>query len=90
MLTEQNNHHVNAAEHSIQTYKNHFILAFAMTDTDYPLQLWDELTTQVQNTLNLLQASQIDPTKSAYDALNGHKYDWNRYPLAPPDCNAII
>ena len=63
--------------------------ALATTDSDFPLQLWDKLTSQVQDCLNLMRASRIDPTISAYEALNG-PYDWNRYPLAPLGCKAVI
>jgi hypothetical protein len=31
----------------------------------------------------------VDPTKSAYEILNG-PYDWNRYPLAPLGCKAVV
>jgi hypothetical protein len=37
----------------------------------------------------LLQASQINPTKSAYEIVNGPN-NWNRYPLAPLGCKAVI
>ena len=70
-----------AADQGIQTWKDAFIAALATTDSDFPLQLWDRLTKQVQDTLNLMRASRIDPTKSVYEILNG-PYDWNRYPLA--------
>ena len=36
-----------------------------------------------------MRRSRIDPTKSAYEVLNG-PYDWNRFPLAPPGCKAVI
>ncbi len=36
-----------------------------------------------------MRASHIDPTISAYEALIG-PYDWNRYPLAPLGCKAVI
>jgi hypothetical protein len=45
--------------------------------------------TQVETTLNLLRALRVDPTKSAYEVLNG-PYDWNRYPLAPLGCKAGV
>ncbi len=35
----------------------------ATTDRDFPIQLWDRIAPQVQDLLNLLQASQIDPKK---------------------------
>jgi hypothetical protein len=43
----------------------------------------------VQDTLNLLRTSRTNPNILAFEALNG-PYDWNRYPLAPPGCKAII
>ena len=60
-----------------------------MTDSNSPLQLWDRLTPQVKDTLNSLRASRVDPTKSAYEILNG-PYDWSRYPLAPLGCKAVV
>ena len=88
-LVEPGNKRLNAAERAIQTWKNSLIAALATTDRDFPLQLWDRLTSQVQDCLNLMRASRIDPTKSAYEVLNG-PYDWNRYPLAPLGCKAVV
>ncbi len=78
-LVEPHNHRVNAAERAIQTFKDVFITALATTNVDFPLQLWDKLTPQVQTCLNLMRCSRIDPSKSAYETLYG-QYDWNRYP----------
>jgi hypothetical protein len=89
LLVEPHNHHVNAAKHAIQTFKDHFISALVTTDSEFPLQLWDKLTFQVENTLNLMQASRIDPNMSAYEAIWG-PYNWNRFPLAPLGCKAVI
>ncbi len=88
-LVEPHIHRVNAAERAIQTFKDAFIAALATTDRDFPLQLWDQLTPQVITCLNLLRASRTDPTKSAYEILHG-PYDWNRFPLAPLGCKAVI
>ncbi len=88
-LVETNNHCVNAAERAIQTFKDAFIAALATTDSEFPLKLWDRLIPQVRDTLNLMQASQINPSISAYEALNG-PYNWNRYPLAPLGCKAVV
>ncbi len=71
LLVEPNNHWVNAAEHAIQTFKAHFISALATTDSNFPLQLWDHLTPQVEATLNMLRPSWIDPTMLAYKAIHG-------------------
>jgi hypothetical protein len=88
-LVELHNHCVNAAEQAIQMFKDAFISALAMTNHDFPLKLWDRLTPQVINTLNMLRALNIDPTKLAYKVLYG-PYDWNRYPLTPLGCKAVI
>jgi hypothetical protein len=53
-LVEPHNHHVNAAERAIQTFKDAFIAALVTTDSKFPLQLWDRLTPQVRDTLNLM------------------------------------
>jgi hypothetical protein len=53
-LVEPHNHRVNAAERAIQTFKNRFIGALGTTDTQFPIQLWDKLTPQVQDSINLL------------------------------------
>ncbi len=70
-LVEAHNHQVNAEKRAIQTFKDAFIAALAMTYSNFPLQLWDKITPQVQDTLNMMRASRIDPTISAYEALNG-------------------
>ncbi len=70
-VVEPHNHRVNVAKQAIQTFKAAFIAALMTTDSDFPLQLWDHLTPQVEDTLNMLCASRIDPTKLAYEILNG-------------------
>ena len=87
---EPENHQVNAAEQAIKMFKNHFIRGLCITDVNWPLQLWDQLTTQAVITCNLLQTSCTDPTKSAYHQHHGQQYNWNRYPMAPPGTRAII
>ncbi len=89
LLIEPKNHQVNADKRAIQTFKAHFISALATTDSEFPLQLWDRLTPQVEHTLNMLQPSRLDPTKSAYEAIHG-PYDWNHFPLTPLGCKAVI
>ncbi len=88
-LVEPHNHRVNAAERAIQTFKDAFIAALATTDINFSLQLWDWLTPQVQDTLNMMHTLRINPAILAYEALNG-PYDWIRYPLAPLGCKAIV
>jgi hypothetical protein len=48
-LVEPHNKQLNAAKQSIQTWKDAFISALATTDADFPLQLWDWLTPQVED-----------------------------------------
>ncbi len=86
---ELHNHRVNVAELAIQTFKDVFISTLATTDTAFPLQLWDELAAQMQDTLNLLRALGSNPTISAFESMNG-PYDWDWYPLAPPGCKANL
>jgi hypothetical protein len=56
-LVEPDNHRVNAAEQAIQTFKNHFIAGMATVDKDFPIQLWDKLLPQAQDTLNMLRTA---------------------------------
>jgi hypothetical protein len=70
ILVKPNKHRVKAAERAIQTFKVHFISVLATTDSKFPLQLWDRLTTQVEATLNMLRSLQIDPIMSAYEAIH--------------------
>jgi hypothetical protein len=88
-LVEPHNHRVNAAERAIQTFKDAFIAALPMTDSNFPLQLWDKIIPQVQDMLNMMHASRVDPTRSAYEVLNG-PYDWNWHPLTPLGCRAVV
>jgi hypothetical protein len=44
MLVKPHNHCVNAAKCAIQMFKDLFISALATTDSEFPLQLWDKLT----------------------------------------------
>ena len=88
-LVEPHNHRVNAAERAIQTFKNRFIGALGTTDSKFLIQLWDKLSPQVQDCINLLCRSCILPSKLAYKTLKG-PYDGNHYPLAPLGTRAII
>ena len=88
-LVKPVNHRVNAAEHAIQTFKNRFIGALGTTNVDFPIQLWDKMPPQVQDAINLVRCSRINPNNSAYEALEG-PYNWNWYPLAPLCTKAVI
>ena len=60
-LVKPGNKRLNAAKRVIQTWKDALIAAIATTDSDFPLQLWDRLTPQVQDCLNLMRTSRINP-----------------------------
>ena len=87
---EPSNHRVNAAKRAIQTFKNHMISSLGSTDSKWPMQLWDQLTTQAIITLNLCRVSRREPTKSAYHSLHGQRYDWNAHTMAPPGTRAVV
>jgi hypothetical protein len=89
MLVEPHNDRVNVTGRVIQTFKDHFVSALATTDSNFPLQLWDRLAPQVKNTLNMLCPLGINPNMSAYEAVHS-PYAWNRFPLTPPGCKAVI
>ena len=88
-MVESHIHHVNVAERAIQMFKDAFIAALATTDCKFPLQLLDCLASQIQDTLNLLRALRVNPNISAHEALKG-PYNWDRYPLTPLGCKAVI
>jgi hypothetical protein len=71
-VVEPHNHRVNAAEHAIQTFKDALIAALATTDCNFPLQLWDCLALQLQDTLTLLWASRINPNILHMKHSTGH------------------
>jgi hypothetical protein len=56
-IIKPGNHRINAAERAIQTFKNRFIGALGTTDVDFPIQVWDKLEPQVQNSITLLRRS---------------------------------
>ena len=61
---------------SIHTFKNHFLSGLSSTNSHCPLQLWDQLMHQATTTLNILRTSRIDPTKLAYQQLQGGPISW--------------
>ena len=88
-LIPPHNHHVNAAECAIATFKEHFISALATVDKDCPPQLWDDFLPQVELTLNLLRFLRRDTTKSANEEVNG-KFDYNKMLLAPLGTKGLV
>jgi hypothetical protein len=53
-LVPPHNRHINAAEHAIAMFKEHFNAGLATLNKNCPLQLWDEFLPQIELTLNLL------------------------------------
>lgn len=88
-LVPPHDHRANAAERAIQTFKNHFISGLCTTDNKFPLQLWDVLLIQGQDSLNMLRTSRAHPHLSAYHILEG-AHDFNRTPWAPPGTRATV
>ena len=82
-LVPPHDHRRNAAERAIRTAKNHLIAGWCSADHDFPLQAWADTIEAAEISLNLLRASRINPSLSAYEQLHG-RFDYNRTPLAPP------
>ena len=83
-------HRVLAAERAIQCWKNHFISVLCTTDAEFPLQLWPYLAPQAEDMLNVLRPSKDGKTQSAYEALYGEPYDFNRHPIAPAGTKTVL
>ena len=79
----------NAAERSMQTFRNHFISGIVSTHKHLPIHLWCRLLPQAIGTLNLLRPSRINPTLSAHSQLHG-LFDFNAMPFAPPGTKVIV
>ena len=88
-IVEARNHAVNVAEPAVKLAKCHTITHLATIGPNYPIQLWCKFIAQIEITLNILQTWRVDPRKSAYGALNGRKFDWNRTPLTPVGSRAL-
>ena len=82
-------HHANAAERSIQTYKDHFIAGLSSCNPKFPFYLWDRLIPHATLILKILRPSHLNPRMSAEAQLNV-AFDFNRTPLAPPVTGGIV
>ncbi|KAL7462038.1 hypothetical protein ACHAXS_002436 [Conticribra weissflogii] len=76
-IVEPNNHRINTAERAIQSFKDHFIAGLCTVDSKFPIQLWDQLLGQAQDSLNMLCTARTNPQLSAYHLLKG-PHDFNR------------
>jgi hypothetical protein len=75
-LVEPHNHHVNAAERAIPTFKNHFIAGLCSTDSSFPVYISGMNWYRTLLTLNLLRTSRLNPGLLAYNQLFG-VFDFN-------------
>ena len=74
---------------AISTFKDHFQAVITGVDSTFPMHLWDHLLPQAENTINMLQPTNIVPTISVYARMNG-QYDFNKMPLAPMGCAILF
>jgi hypothetical protein len=88
-LVPPGNHQQNLAERSIQTFKNHFKAIIAGVDDNFLMNLCNRLLPQTVLTLNLLRQSNIAPTVSAYQYIQG-AFNYNEMLLAPMGCAVQI
>jgi hypothetical protein len=64
-------HRRNIAKRMIRTFKAHLISIIFGGDPQFPIKRWDMLLNQAEITVNLLHTSKLDPTKSAWEFING-------------------
>ena len=88
-LVEPHNHRVNAAKPALKAVKYHTILALATIGPICPLQLWDEMVSQIQDKMNMLRNSRRNIKISAYKDTEG-VFDWNRSPLVLIGFKAVV
>ena len=62
-LVEPHNYRINAEEPAVKGLKYHALASFATLDPNCPIQLWDQLTEQIEITLNLLRTSRRNNNK---------------------------
>ncbi len=83
-------HRANKAERAIRTFKNHWIACHSTAHSSFPLSAWDKTLPQVELTLNLLRASHINPSISAWQQVHGRAYDFRAHPIAPIGTKVLI
>lgn len=82
-------HYTLPAEQAIQTFKNHFTSILWDTEDNFMVNQWDWLIHQLVITLNIIWPSRMNPKLSAYNQL-WRNFDFNKMPLPPQGCRAII
>ena len=89
-LVPPGNHRANPSERGVRTAKNHIIATFATADKQFPLKLWGKCMEQIEITLALTRECPSNPRISTYEALHGHKYNFDGKPMAPVGTRVII
>ena len=65
-LLPPHSHKRNSAEHTICTFKNHFVVGLASVDNNFPIYLWCQILKQAEITINLLITSGTNPGLLVY------------------------
>ena len=87
-LVPPHNHQTNLDERDIQTFINHFKTGLATVDLDFPFVELDRLLPQAVITLNLLQASRLNPKFSAHVYIFGD-FKYNAAHLVSPGTQVL-
>jgi hypothetical protein len=82
-------HHTNPAEHTICTWKNHFLAGMAGLPKSFSIANWCQLTTQWDATLNMLRPCCQNPLLLAHEALEG-SFSFNATPMAPLGTEVLV
>ncbi len=73
----------NRAKRSIRTAKNHVIAKRAGFHPDCRHACIDKCLLQIELTLNIVKPFDYDPTKSAYEGLHGHTFNFQQHLIVP-------
>ena len=66
------------------------ISGLCCTDSQWPLQLWGQLTKQELITLNLCRTSRKHPNKSTYYSYHSQQYNWNKHPMTTQCTRTVV
>ena len=83
------NYRVDASKRAIQTFKEHFLSAFATCDSKFPGIEQDRLLGHNEVILNLLRPARYNPKLFTYVYIN-RQHTYNKKPLVSPGSKAII
>ena len=89
-LVPPGNHRANPSERGVRTAKNHIIATLATADKQFPLKLWGKCKDQMEITLALTRKCPNNPNISTYEALYGHKYNFDAKPMVPIGTRVVI